>query len=78
LKDIVALGRDATVYNFQEGGLGFVGVPSTIISPPLLFSDVDVRRAIGKHKRPPVYPRPALSVAATLSATPPSPALPAP
>jgi len=70
LKDIVAVGKDAEVYNFQEGGLGFVGVPSSIVTPPLLFSDVDIRRSVGKHKRPPLYPRP------TLEAAPPSPARP--
>ncbi len=60
LKDIVAIGKDAGVYNFQEGGLGFVGVPSSIVTPPLLFSDVDIRRSVGKHKRPPLYSRPPL------------------
>jgi len=60
LKDIVAMGKDAVVYNFQEGGLGFSGVPSTILTPPLLFQDVDVRRSVGKHKRPPLYARPPL------------------
>ena len=62
LKDIVAVGKDPVVYNYQEGGLGFVGVPSSIVTPPLLFSDVDVRRSVGKHKRPPVYPRPPLAL----------------
>jgi len=60
LRDIVAMGKDAVVYNFQEGGLGFSGIPSTIVTPPLLFQDVDVRRGVGKHKRPPLYPRPKL------------------
>ena len=60
LKDIVAVGKDVEVYNFQDGGLGFVGVPSSIVTPPLLFSDVDIRRSVGKHKRPPLYPRPPL------------------
>jgi TldD protein len=60
LKDIVAMGREPSVYNYQEGGVGFVGIPSSIITPPLLFSDVDVRRSVGKNKRPPVYPRPSL------------------
>ena len=60
LKDVVALGKDVEVYNFQDGGLGFVGVPSSIVTPSLLFSDVDIRRSVGKHKRPPLYPRPPL------------------
>ena len=59
LKDIDALGKDSFVYNYQDGGVGFVGVPSSIVTPALLFSDVDVRRSVGKNKRPPLYPRPA-------------------
>lgn len=58
LKDIVAMGKDGTVYNYQEGGAGFVGIPSSVVAPPLLFTDVDVRRSIGKNRRPPLYPRP--------------------
>lgn len=58
LKDIDALGKDSFVYNYQDGGVGFVGVPSSIVTPALLFSDVDVRRSVGKNKRPPLYPRP--------------------
>jgi hypothetical protein len=60
LKDLVAMGHDATIYNYQEGGVGFIGIPSTIITPSLLFTDVDVRRSVGKNRRPPVYPRPGL------------------
>jgi TldD protein len=58
LKDIAAVGADATVYNFLEGGAGFSGVPTTIISPPLLVSDVDVRRQTGRNRKPPLYPSP--------------------
>jgi len=58
LKDITAVGADATVYNFLEGGAGFSGVPTTIISPPLLVSDVDVRRQSGRNRKPPLYPSP--------------------
>jgi TldD protein len=58
LKDITAVGSDATVYNFLEGGAGFSGVPTTIISPPLLVSDVDVRRQTGRNRKPPLYPSP--------------------
>jgi TldD protein len=60
LKDIVALGKDVSVYNYQDGGAGFVGIPSSVVTPSLLLSDVDVRRSIGKNKRPPLYPRPGL------------------
>ena len=58
LKDITAVGADATVHNFLEGGAGFSGVPTTIISPPLLVSDVDVRRQTGRNRKPPLYPSP--------------------
>ncbi|MEO5768758.1 MAG: hypothetical protein ABIS92_10440, partial [Polyangia bacterium] len=58
LKDIVAMGKESTVYNYQDGGSGFVGVPSSVVTPPLLLTDVDVRRSIGKNRRPPLYPRP--------------------
>ncbi|HVZ74351.1 MAG TPA: metallopeptidase TldD-related protein, partial [Polyangia bacterium] len=58
LKDITAAGREDYVYNFIDQGAGFAGVPSTIISPSLLISDVDVRRITGKNRKPPLYPAP--------------------
>lgn len=58
LKDITAVGADATVHNYLEGGAGFSGVPSTIIAPPLLVSDVDIRRQTGRNRKPPLYPSP--------------------
>jgi hypothetical protein len=60
LKDISALGKDSSVYNYVDGGSGFVGIPSSVVTPALLFSDVDVRRSTGKNRRPPLYPRPGL------------------
>ncbi len=58
LKDVTAVGADATVHNYLEGGAGFSGIPSTIIAPPLLVSDVDIRRQAGRHRKPPLYPSP--------------------
>ncbi|HLK91146.1 MAG TPA: metallopeptidase TldD-related protein [Polyangia bacterium] len=58
LKDITAVGADGVAYNFLEGGAGFSGVPTTIVSPPLLLSDVDVRRQSGRNRKPPLYPSP--------------------
>jgi len=58
LKEVSATGNEPVVYNYLDGGAGFSGVPSTIIAPPLLFPDVDVRRQPGKHRKPPVYPSP--------------------
>jgi TldD protein len=58
LKEITAIGAEPTVDNYLEGGGGFSGVPSTIISPPLLVSDVDIRRQSGRNRKPPLYPSP--------------------
>jgi predicted Zn-dependent protease len=57
-KEVAATGNEPVVYNYQDGGGGFSGVPSTIITPALLFPDVDIRRQPGKHRKPPVYPSP--------------------
>jgi predicted Zn-dependent protease len=57
-KEISATGNEPLVYNYLDGGGGFSGVPSTIITPALLFPDVDIRRQSGKHRKPPVYPSP--------------------
>jgi hypothetical protein len=57
-KEVSAIGSEPVVYNYQDGGAGFSGIPSTIIAPSLLFPDVDVRRQPGKHRKPPVYPSP--------------------
>ena len=58
LKDITATGGEATAYNFLEGGAGFSGVPTTIVAPALLLSDVDVRRQTGRNRKPPLSPSP--------------------
>jgi hypothetical protein len=54
LKDVTAAGRDAVVYNYVDEGSGFAGVPTTIIAPSLLVSDVDIRRLSGKNRKPPL------------------------
>jgi TldD protein len=61
LKDVTAAGRDAVVYNYIDEGSGFAGVATTIIAPPLVISDVDVRRLTGKNRKPPLYPPPGFS-----------------
>jgi TldD protein len=58
LKDITAIGVEPTVDNYMEGGGGFSGVPSTIVSPSLLVADVDIRRQPGRNRKPPLYPSP--------------------
>jgi predicted Zn-dependent protease len=73
-KEVAATGNEPVVYNYQDGGGGFSGIPSTIIAPALLFPDVDVRRQPGKHRKPPVYPSPLALPSAELStASPQSP-----
>jgi predicted Zn-dependent protease len=63
LKDITAVGKDGVVYNYLDQGNGFSGVPTTIVSPPLLISDVDIRRVTGKNRKPPLYPAPGFGAA---------------
>jgi TldD protein len=58
LKDVTATGNEAVVYNYLDGGAGFSGIPSTIIAPSLLLSDVDVRRQTGRNRKPPNYASP--------------------
>jgi predicted Zn-dependent protease len=64
LKDVTAAGKDAVVYNYIDEGNGFAGVPTTIIAPPLVVSDVDIRRLTGKNRKPPLYPPPGFAAAA--------------
>jgi predicted Zn-dependent protease len=63
LKDVTAVGKDAVVYNYLDQGNGFSGIPTTIVSPPLLVSDVDIRRITGKNRKPPLYPAPGFGAA---------------
>ncbi len=65
LKEITAVGRDPVIYNFIDSGGGGTGIPSSIVTPPLLFSDVDIRRVTGKNRKPPLYPRPATTASAS-------------
>jgi TldD protein len=58
LKDVTAAGRDPVVYNYIDEGAGFAGVPTTIVAPSLLVSDVDIRRLTGKNRKPPLVPPP--------------------
>jgi TldD protein len=60
LKDIIAAGRDPFVLNFIDG-IGGLGLPSAIVTPSLLFADVEVRKQTGRNKKPPLYPHPAFA-----------------
>jgi hypothetical protein len=70
-KDIAAIGDDTTVYNYpinnfrvpvdtvfpdQNGPM--LGYYATVITPSLLFSEVDMNKPAGKYARPPVVPHP--------------------
>jgi TldD protein len=63
LKDVTAVGKDAVVYNFVDQGTGFSGVPTSIVAPSLVVSDVDIRRVTGKNRKPPLYPPPGFASA---------------
>jgi hypothetical protein len=53
--DLIAVGNDPLVNN-RTGG-----VPSTIISPSLLFDELEVKRADTSKDKLPDYPAPPLS-----------------
>jgi predicted Zn-dependent protease len=64
LKDVTAVGREPVVYNYIDEGNGFAGIPTSIVAPALLVSDVDIRRLTGKNRRPPLYPPPGFGAGA--------------
>jgi len=53
--DIVAAGRDSYVYNRSEP------LPSTIVAPALLFSELEIQRANRTREKLPTYPAPPLN-----------------
>ena len=55
--DIIAAGSDRYVYNRNEP------LPSSIVSPSLLFDDLELQRANKAREKLPSYPAPALSAA---------------
>lgn len=57
-KDVVAAGRDATVLSLHEPPAGAIGIPTSIVAPPLVVDDVDVKKSTGKNRRPPLYGHP--------------------
>jgi predicted Zn-dependent protease len=61
LKDVVALGQQPAVYNYLAGSEGHPsngGTSGTVITPSVLFKDVEVKKDTDKHPRPPLYPHP--------------------
>jgi predicted Zn-dependent protease len=64
LKDLVAIARQPAVYNYltpQEGPVTVGGAPGTIVTPSVLFKDIEVKKDTEKHPRPPLYPHPAFA-----------------
>jgi TldD protein len=74
IRNIVAVGNDAVAFDFmQSQQAGFAGtalaafgsadsgVPSTVIAPSLLLSDVEVRGARGEPERLPLVPPPPIN-----------------
>jgi PmbA/TldA metallopeptidase C-terminal domain len=64
LKDLVAVARQPVVYNYlnpQEGPVIVGGAPGTIITPSVLFKDIEVKKDTEKNPRPPLYPHPAFA-----------------
>jgi len=60
LRDVLAIGRDTTVYGFlaeSEGGLD-TGV--SVVAPAFLLEDVELHGPKTPNRRPPVVPRPPL------------------
>jgi len=60
LKDIVAAGNEPFVLNFIDGFAG-MGLPSTIVSPSLIFANLEVRQEKTRHRKPPLYPHPSFA-----------------
>jgi len=60
LKDIIAAGRESHVLNFIDG-FGNIGLPSAIVTPSLIFREVEIRKQTGRNKKPPLYPHPAFA-----------------
>jgi predicted Zn-dependent protease len=73
LRNIAAIGNDATVYDYMQtpaGGLAGTalgafgaaqnGIPSSVIAPSVLLDEVDIRGFHGEPRRLPIVPAPPL------------------
>jgi predicted Zn-dependent protease len=67
LKDLVGIGTSLTPYHYVASGLPArydmmipspTGFTISIVCPPLLFRDIDVKKPLGPQKKPPAAPRP--------------------
>jgi predicted Zn-dependent protease len=60
LKDIVAAGNEPTVLSFIDG-YGGMGIASAIVTPSLMFANLEVRKQKAHHRKPPLYPHPSFA-----------------
>jgi hypothetical protein len=67
LKDLLAVGTTSVPYHYVGSGLdrrfdalydGSDGISISILTPSLLFRDIDVKKPHGAQKKPPIAPRP--------------------
>jgi hypothetical protein len=63
LRQIIGVGRKPTVHNYTGavGGIplpGRMGIPRAVVSPDLLFQELELTRAKGKRRKLPLLPRP--------------------
>jgi len=74
MRNINAIGNDATAFNFMQSqqagfsgtalaafGTSDSGVPATVVAPSLLFDDVEVHGARGEPERLPLVPPPPMN-----------------
>jgi predicted Zn-dependent protease len=59
LKDIVAAGKDVTAVNYVDTAGG--GSYGSIVTPSLLFTNVELRKQTGRNRKPPLYPHPSFA-----------------
>ena len=71
LKEITAVGRDPGGLQLHRFGGGGPGIASSIVTPSLFFSDVDIRRMTGENRKPPlIRARSSSASASSASRTP--------
>jgi TldD protein len=63
LRDVLAVGRESTVYSFLAESDGGLDTGVSVVAPALLLEDVEIRGPKTPNKRPPVVPRPPIDPA---------------
>lgn len=57
LKDLLGVGQSLEAYHFLVPTAGFA-IPCSVVAPPVLFEDVELRKEKQPKKRPPAWPSP--------------------